>query len=214
MKWNFKRDIFVLSMIFLSIVISLYFYNKLPDVVPIHMNGNGMPDNYASKSLAFTFNIAGSIFIYLLLTFIPYLDPFRKKIEKKYNVVLLFRDITVIFIAFFSTSMFISTKINNFLGFEIAVLFIFFGNYMPKLPQNYFIGIRSPWTLASDVVWVKTHRIGGILFVIAGLLIAILSLFKVQLSIIMSIILIPLVGFTAFIYPFYIYKKLEKESNS
>ena len=52
----------------------------------------------------------------------------------------------------------------------VGVLFMVLGNYMGKLRKNFFIGIRTPWTLASDAVWERTHRLGGWVFVLAGLL--------------------------------------------
>src|SRR5258708_28004997 len=60
-----------------------------------------------------------------------------------------------------------------------SVLFIFIGNYLGKLRRNFWAGIRTPWTLASDVVWERTHRFGGWLFVIGGLLGVIMSFISV-----------------------------------
>jgi uncharacterized membrane protein len=117
-----------------------------------------------------------------------------------------------------ATLTFISAKNNVFrsdlFGIGFGLLFVLLGNYMPKLPRNFFFGIRSPWTLASEVVWTKTHRISGILFAAAGIIFIVLSLLKVQLTIIMIIVLIPLVVFTAFIYPFFLFKRLQKETKT
>ena len=99
----------------------------------------------------------------------------------------------------------------DLIGLGIGILFILIGNYMPKLPRNFFFGIRSPWTLASDIVWHRTHRISGVLFVIGGLLMIVLSLFKVSMITSLTIVLIPLLVFTAFIYPYFLYRKLQKE---
>ena len=52
----------------------------------------------------------------------------------------------------------------------IGILFIVLGNYMPKLQQNYTVGIKIPWTLNSAENWNRTHRLGGRLFIIGGIL--------------------------------------------
>jgi uncharacterized membrane protein len=54
----------------------------------------------------------------------------------------------------------------------VGLLFVFLGNYLTRVEPNWFIGIRTPWTLSSDSVWRRTHRTGGWLMVIGGLVLA------------------------------------------
>ena len=215
MKWNIKRDIFALALIVVSIIVGLYFYSVLPQTVASHFNAEGSPDGYSSKMQLVIIGISMPIVLYFLLTFIPFIDPFKKKFEKNYNIFLLFRDLAIAFTVFMMTLTFISAKEGTFrsdlFGIGFGLLFILLGNYLPKLPRNFFFGIRSPWTLASDVVWYRTHRISGGLFVIGGALIIILTLFKVNLIVSMTAVLTPLVIYTAFVYPYFLYRKLQKE---
>lgn len=215
MKWSFKRDIFSFVMIVISIIIAFYFYPNLPDTVATHFNTDGLPDRYSSKIVLLELGVGVPILLYLLLTFIPFIDPFRKKIEKNYNIFFLFRDIAIAFMVFMMILDIISAKEGIFrsdlFGIGFGLLFILMGNYLPKLPRNFFFGIRSPWTLASDVVWYRTHRISGGLFVAAGLLIIILTLFKIELFVSLIVVLTPLIVFTAFVYPYSLYRKLQKE---
>ena len=214
MKWNFKRDIFALSMVLVSFIIIIYFYPILPNVVPSHFNAEGIPDGYSSKSTFIALGAGIPIAIYFLLTFIPFIDPFKKKIEKNYNIFLLFRDIAITFVVFMMLLNFVSAKEGYFrsdlFGIGFGLLFVLLGNYLPKLPRNFFFGIRSPWTLASETVWYKTHRISGSLFVAAGLIIIFLTIIKIQLVFSLTIVLTPLVVFTAFIYPYTLYKKFQR----
>ncbi len=217
MKWNIKRDIFPLSIILIFLVICWYFYGLLPDTIPSHFNAKGLPDNYSSKESVILIGIGVTVLLYFLLTFIPMIDPFWKKIEKKYDIFLLFRDLAVAFTAFMFFLTLISAKEgmfrNDLFGYGFGLLFILLGNYLPKLPRNFFFGIRSPWTLASEVVWQKTHRIGGALFVAGGILLVVLTLLKVELFISIFVVLIPLVIYTAFVYPYMLYKKLQKQGD-
>ena len=95
-------------------------------------------------------------------------------------------------------------------GIGLGLLFILIGNYLPKIPRNFFFGIRVPWTLASEIVWKKTHIIGGWVFVLTGLLMIILSFSKTGLFITLMISVGIILVFSI-LYPFILYKKLEKE---
>lgn len=218
MKWQFKRDAFALSVIAISLVGSIFFAPLLPDSMPMHFNNQGIPDSTASKAYFLIFTCGLNIGLYLLLTFIPLADPFRKKFEARYQIFLVIRDLTVAFSFAMSIIIAISARQGHLQTdlFSIAfgLLFIVMGNYLPRLPQNFFFGIRSPWTLASETVWIKTHRISGILFVIAGALLIALSLLNFDFSVVMPLVLIPLVGFTAFLYPYFLFRKLQKEGKA
>ena len=215
MKWNFKREMFALAMILLLIAVSIYYYGILPESIPSHFNNKGMPDNYSSKQLFFGISIGAAILIYIILTFIPFFDPFWKRIQNKYYIFLLFRDLAVGFTVFLTTLSFISAKEGMFkkdlFGIGFGLLFILMGNYLPRLPRNFFFGIRSPWTLASDVVWYKTHRVSGGLFVAAGIFLIILNLSGVDFLISMLAVILPVIIFSSVIYPFVLFKKLQKE---
>jgi uncharacterized membrane protein len=216
MKWNFKRDLLPIGVIIVFIIISYYFYTILPEQVASHFNGDGVADGYSSKTSLILFGIGESLFLYLLLTFIPFIDPFWKKIEGKYSLFLIFRDIALVFSLFIYVVILFSAKKGalekDAFGIGFGMLFILLGNYLPKLPRNFFFGIRVPWTLSSDVVWKKTHIVGGWLFVAAGIIIIILCLLKVSLDIALLTTLLPVVLFSAIVYPLYLYKRIEKDA--
>ncbi len=90
------------------------------------------------------------------------------------------------------------------MNLSMAVLFIFLGNYMGKLRRNFWMGIRTPWTIASDVVWERTHRLGGWLMVAVGLL-GIPFSFVPQLRIFGMVVLIVLVAIFLYIYSYLCY---------
>ena len=215
MKWSFKRDAFALTLIAVSIIVALYFYSILPQTVPSYFGSGGVPKGYSSKLSLVLLGTGIPIVTYFLVTFSPFVDPFKKRFETNFSVFLLVRDIVIGFAVFMMSLLFISAKDGIFrtdlYGIGLGLLFILLGNYLPKLPRNFFFGIRSPWTLASDIVWYRTHRISGSLFVISGVLFIILNILKVNLGISLLIILVPLVLYTAFIYPYLLYRKLQKE---
>ncbi len=124
------------------------------------------------------------IFIYLLLTFLPFIDPLKKKIEIKFKNVLFLRDAMLVFFAvIFSLGIEAAREgsLNmDLFGFAFGLLLIVIGNYMPKMPQNWFLGIRTPWTISSEVVWKKTHILGGWLFMVSGVIYLIWTALKVS----------------------------------
>ena len=218
MKWNLKRDIFPLCVLVLFGAMAVYFYSVLPEYVPIHFDASGTPDGFSSKSFLVWLNIGIAVLIYFLLTFIPFIDPFWNKIQKRYHIFLIFRDLALVSLLYLFLVTLLSAQQGRFqkdmYGVGLGMLFVLVGNYLPKLPRNFFFGIRSPWTLASDVVWKKTHLLSGWLFVLAGVIVALMSLLGVGLEIVLPATLGPLILITAIVYPLYLYKKLKKEEKT
>jgi len=148
MRWSWKREIFPLLIIALLLILSLYFYPQLPEIIPSHFDLHGNPDKFAPKMNVIIFVPALIIGLYLLLTFIPLIDPFWRRIQKKYTLFLLFRDFILLFFLFFYLLVLIAAKRGSLppqaLGLGLGFLFILLGNYLPKLPRNFFFGLRSP----------------------------------------------------------------------
>lgn len=156
-------------------------WSKLPEKIPIHFNLNGVANNWSSKTtFLFILGTLG-IGIYLLMLIIPILDP-KKKILQMGNKYYTLRCMLTIFFSLLATYLsYISTagslKNPNILFALIGALFAMLGNYFQTIRPNYFIGIRTPWTLENEQVWKKTHRLGGRLWIVGGILIAILAFF-------------------------------------
>jgi uncharacterized membrane protein len=218
MRWSLKRDAIALLSIAACAGISLYLYPDLPAQVPSHFSADGTADAYTSKEGLVALEIGGSVLLYLLLTFLPRIDPFWKKIQNRYGVLLLFRDAIMVFMLFLFTVTMLSAESGRlnmrFFGPGLGLLLIVLGNYMPRLPRNFFFGIRTPWTLASEIVWKKTHVVSGLLFVAAGALVILLSLLGLPQHIVLLSVLVPIGLFCSLIYPYYLFRKLQREGDS
>lgn len=164
-----KQRMISILIILLSFILAVYFYPELPDQIPTHWNAEGKADAYGSKEMGLFLMPVLSIVIYLLLVYLPYIDPLKMNVEK-------FREYyewtIVIFLLFF-----LSIQVMGILwslGYEVSVQYIIFpgiavifyvmGELMKKSKRNWFIGIRTPWTLSSEKVWDKTHKVGAKLF--------------------------------------------------
>jgi uncharacterized membrane protein len=212
MKWSLKREIFPFTVLLIMACVSIYYYPSLPDKVPIHFDVKGNINGWAEKNTFFVTQFGLMLGLYFLITFIPFIDPFRKKIESKYGLLLLFRDIIIGFFGFIFgigiLAAFEGSSRQDLLGVGFGLLLFLIGNYLPKLPRNRFFGIRTPWTLSSEAVWRKTHIVGGWLFAATGLATIILSLLKVSMIIILFLLL-PVI-LVSCLYPLYLFKKLQR----
>ncbi len=202
---KYLKESILWAFIALPYVYLVTIWNQLPEKVPIHFNIDGLPNYWTSKTSLLFIPGALGIGIYLLMIIIPNIDP-KKKIQEMGNKYYSFRFLITIFISLISTYLIdLSNKgeIKNFnlLFSLIGGLFAIFGNYFQTIRPNYFIGIRTPWTLKNEQVWKKTHRLSGWLWIIGGLLIAILSntisnnhlYFMVFGSIISLLVIVPIV---------------------
>jgi len=201
----------VLPYVYLSTI-----WDKLPARVPTHFDLAGKPNDWSDKSSLLYLPGAMMIGIYLLMLIIPYIDP-KKKIQqmgnKYYNLRFLltfFFSILTIFILYTSSTG--SIKNPNILLGLIGVLFAMLGNYFQTLRPNYFIGIRTPWTLESEQTWKKTHRLGGKIWMVGGVLIAFFSFF--QSNALFSIVFGIIIGILVIVPIVYSYLEFQKEKKN
>jgi len=152
-----------------------------------------------------------SIFLLALFLLVPHLDPLKENIAEFRNIFNLFILLMLVFLVYI-------WKLIIFwnLGFTfdmtsailpaIGFLFIFIGYMLGKAKRNWFIGIRTPWTLSSDTVWDKTHQLAGKLFIASGIL-AMLGIFFGDNAVWFT--LVPVLGTTLclFIYSYLLYQK-------
>jgi uncharacterized membrane protein len=206
-----------LLMFIISFIICLGFYNELPQELPTHFNINNEADSFASKNMALFGINAFMVLVYLLCYMITNRDPKRyNQGDKALNVVL----IIIPAISILTTSLVISYGLGNrpsidfWISGVISIMFILIGNYLPKTKRNYTIGIKLPWTLASDYVWEKTHRMAGYLWILGGLLSLIsLFIFKNYVSVIFPTIILVIV-IVPIIYSYLIYKKCSEKGEN
>lgn len=159
---------------------SVWAYPRLPDVVTTHWNFKGEPDGYSSRLLA-----AGLLPLFLavlplIFRVLPKIDPKGENYAKFSEAYWLIANTVVLFLAGVHVAVLLNAMgtpidINLVVGLGVGLLLMVLGNYLGKVQPNWFMGVRTPWTLASDTVWRKTNRTAGWLFVLAGLIIAVSS---------------------------------------
>ena len=217
MKFTWKTEIIPILLVVISIILGCYFYSVFPDQVPMHWNINGEVDGWGSAfSGAFILPII--LFgIYFLFVLIPLIDPKKEKYQQFEKVYRVFR--LLIMLVMFAVYLIAS---DNALGYAIRVeiwipviiglLFLVMGNYFGKIKPNWFMGIRTPWTLSNEEVWNKTHRLGGKLFMVLGLFMISTPLWQTKSATMFWLVMVPvlLVTIVPIIYSYIIYRRIKK----
>ncbi|WP_423745344.1 SdpI family protein (plasmid) [Haladaptatus sp. SPP-AMP-3] len=183
-----RKSYFVaLALVVVSFGLSAYFYPRMPGQMATHWNASGAADGTMPKLWGLLFLPTLTAGLLVLFAALPRIDPLRENVAAFREYYDLF---VVLFVAFMLYVHLLTILWNlgyrfNFttvLAPAMGVLFYFVGALMNRVERNWFVGIKTPWTLSNDDVWQKTHTRAGPLFKLAGV-IAVLAVFVPQYAI-------------------------------
>jgi uncharacterized membrane protein len=207
MKSWWKQDSIALVVLVGMFVAALVLWPRMPEQLPVHWNAAGQADRWGSRAEGLLLLPAMTAGIYLLLSVLPWLDPRREHVTAFQGVLAVLRLTMVLFMAALygvTLAYGLGRRLDMawFTGISTGLIFIILGNYLPKVPSNWFVGVRTPWTLSSERSWYLTHRLAGKVFVIAGILQVLITLVRPQWSAIaLAVLLVPsLLGITVYSY--------------
>ena len=206
-KKNFKVLIITSVIILLPIVAGLALWDQLPEQVPIHWDAEGEVDGWASRPVAVFVPSAMMLALQWLCVVVTSADPKKQNHPEKVKVLVfwLIPVITVFISALmYVSALGVSVRVETLMPILLGLVFVAIGNYMPKCKQNYTIGIKIPWTLASEENWNRTHRLVGWVWVGGGvvmLLLGFLGIFWLTLVPVIIMVAVPL------IYSYILHKK-------
>lgn len=161
-----------------ALAASIWAYPQLPPTVATHWSLNGTPDGFSSRGWALAIVPIVLIAMTVLFNVLPKVDPRGENYAKFLTTYWLIANAVVVFLLvahgmIIASGLGYTVRVDRLMPLGVGLLFIFLGNYLTRVEPNWFVGIRTPWTLSSDVVWRKTHRTGGLLMVVGGLVLAI-----------------------------------------
>ena len=170
-----------------SIVFSALAYPALPERVVTHWGIDGQPDGWSSRAFAALFFPALIAGVWLLMRALPKLDPRREsyaKFQGTYDLLVaaIVGFLALIHIATLGYALGWPVPVDRVVWLGTAILFIVLGNVLPRARPNWFVGIRTPWTLSSDRVWERTHRLGGRVLVVGGIVVALAGMLSARLA--------------------------------
>ncbi|OFY87586.1 MAG: hypothetical protein A3F72_05615 [Bacteroidetes bacterium RIFCSPLOWO2_12_FULL_35_15] len=212
-----KNDWLIWIILIAPFVFIAIFWNQFPDKIPTHFNFSGEPDDYSDKLQGVLLMPGINILLYFLFLVLPVIDPSRKNyglFQDKYKII---RIVLHLFFAFaFFLNAFYALGYNFNISFLIIystlVLFLILGNYLGNIRHNYFIGIRTPWTLANEKVWTKTHRFAAKIWVVATLITMVaLPFFSSQISEFLFLAYLAVIAIIPIVYSYVVFKKIKNE---
>lgn len=162
----------------LAVGLSVWAYPQLPATVATHWSLRGTPDGFSSRGWAVAIGPLVIVAMTVLFNVLPKLDPRRENYLSFLSTYWLIANAVTVFMlvahaTLLASGLGYSMRIDRLMPVGVGLMFIFLGNYLTRVEPNWFVGIRTPWTLSSDRVWRKTHRTGGWLMVIGGFVLAI-----------------------------------------
>lgn len=205
----------LLSVLFLLVLLAafLWLYPHMPASVPVHWNVQGQIDGYGSPVNAVATPMVIIAFLALLTVLLPKISPRGYEITPFVSVFVIVMLAVQAFVLVAALGVLMNAA-GHPLGrlmtrmLPVGVLLMVLGNYMGKLRKNFFAGIRTPWTLASDEVWERTHRFAGWVFMPAGLIVVIGALVNAPATVSMGVIFAAALMPVA--YSYWVYRRIER----
>ncbi len=210
---KFTRSLMV-SAIFILIAVgaAVWLYPQLPAEVPGHWNVHGQVDGYMPRFWGAAMPALMVFGLAVLMVVLPLVSPRKFEIGPFARIYVLLMLVVQAIVLIIGLTVLLAgagyaVRVPFVVMLAVGALFMVLGNYMGKLRRNFFMGIRTPWTLASDAVWERTHRMGGWAFVLGGAVLIVGTLAGGMLWPLIALVAIAVVAPVA--YSFVVYRRLE-----
>lgn len=208
-KFRFRKNsiVSIIASLAILIIFNALFYSKMPAELPTHWNFQGQVDKYSSKFDAMVMTPGFMVLMNVVLLFMLDNDPRNKRQNNFVMTISKLAMPLIMIMAYIITVMSglgREVNVSVIIPVFIGLLIIAIGNYLPKIKRNYTMGIKLPWTLNSDENWRRTHRLGGICFIIVGFSLILSVFLKSEI-----VFLVPLFlgAIIPAIYSYYLYTK-------
>lgn len=205
---NKKMLIWTSLVCLIPLIVGAAVYSRLPETMATHWNLSGEPDGWSSRAFA-VFGLPGILLaVNLFLPFALKADPKRENMSDKLVAISLW---TIPVVSLLCCGLTLArglgyeVRVERWVPIFMGVLFIVIGNYLPKTKQSYTMGIKLPWTLASEENWNRTHRLAGFLWVLSGALFILMSFIGWSLA--AFLIIIALMVLVPMVYSYLLYRK-------
>jgi immunity protein, SdpI family len=206
-----RSELIAVGIVIILFAVGIYMYPQLPDIIASHWNAQGQVDGYMSKFWGLFLLPLLSVGLVLLFVAIPRIDPLKANIEKFRTFYDRF---VVLFMVFFFYVYLLTILWNTGLRYNFGQvlapafggLFYYIGVMIEHAKRNWFVGIRTPWTLSSENVWDKTHAIGAKLFKIVGVVVLLGVLFP-NYTIFFVVVPVLVVAGYLIVYSYFAYQR-------
>lgn len=214
-----KREWAMWILILIPTIFSIVNWNSFPDKIPTHWGVDGQIDDYGGKWSVFLGPLLG-LGMYLLMIVLPKIDPRKKNYDLFSGAYWLIRIALVLLMCIIGmmtdlVSLGYKLDVGMIVQLSVLGLFLLIGNQMGKIRPNYFVGIRTPWTIDNQEVWTKTHRLGGRIWVGTTLaLIICVFILPMKIFAILFFVSIITMAVIPIVYSYVIHKKIKEQMPS
>lgn len=214
LEWRTLRHDWPLWILMAGLLITaVWVYPHLPEKVPSHWNIHGEVDAYSSRFFGAFFAPLLTMGIYFLMLLVPYVDPKRDNYQRftsaytflRWSLVAFF---SVIYGATILVALDYPINVGLIVKAMVSILFLVIGNFMGQFRHNYFVGIRTPWTLANEEVWQRTHRFGSKIWVAGALVCLSMSLIDSAWGAVVFFTAVMVMTIIPIVYSYIIFVKL------
>jgi uncharacterized membrane protein len=210
-----KLPLLIIAAMFVAAAV---LYPSMPARFPSHWGVRGAPDAWSNKSFGSVFfEPLLSLGLYALLVAVPFLDPKRRSLKlsfRAYNILLdaIIGMQAVVFAATTTAAFNAKFDVSKVILVAVGLLFAVIGNYMTTVKQNWTFGVRVSWTLSDEVVWQRTNRLGGYLFVLAGAVTVVCAFLPAPLNLILMLSTILGVVVITYAYSYLLFRSRHPEA--
>jgi len=212
MKTNWKAELPTLIVIVLMWGLAAWAWPRVPAPMPVHFDLAGTADRFGSRTEGLLLLPIVVSFLYALLLVWPRLDPRRGTFAlfaRPYALVRLtvFTLFLLVYSSLVATALGRPVRVDSIISVAAAIAIVLLGNYLPKIQPNWIIGVRTPWTLSSDLAWRRTHRLAGPLLVAAGFLSLAVALFRPDAATYVMLSLLVVTAVISAIYSYLVWRQ-------
>lgn len=217
---NLKKEAIIWLFLLAPFIYVMYIWNTMPEQIPTHWNAKGEVDDYSSKAFGLLMLPVMNVLIYFILFFIPRIDPryqHYKLFGSSYQNIRLIIHVFFVGVFVFVMHATLTGDSNgfNFFMAGMALFFAFLGNYLRTVRSNWFVGIRTPWTMSNEEVWRKTHMLGGRMMFYGGIILAVACLFLNQVASAITLgVGIAIVTLVPVVYSYFEYRKITRPATA
>jgi len=183
-----------------------------PERMPTHWNLAGEVDGYGSRFIGLLLLPVVSVGIYFLMLLVPLIDPGRRNYQNFATAYSVIRTtITVVFAAMYAVFLVAGlggrVNVTAIISLLVAAMLLIIGNFMGKVRPNWFVGVRTPWTLSSKMSWNRTHRLAGWLFMVMGVLVAAAGILQTAWMFLLMVVVNGLCIIWMIVYSYLVYRR-------
>lgn len=207
-----RRDLAGGAIVLLTVIVSVAAYPELPERLAIHFDAAGEPDSFVSKPIGLVAMPALAAGLAVLFRVLPAIDPLGENVagfQRYYDLVAV---VAVGVVAYVHVLVVVwnlgyDVPITQALAPVLAVLYYVVGAVVENAERNWFVGIRTPWTLSNEEVWNRTHDRTAVLFKLAGI-VALLAIPFPEQFLAFAVAPVVIVALASTVYSYVVYRRV------